>query len=257
MLSLVGSLDGTHQESRRWLTSRRTYRNPPRRGTHTRECARKIPTLTAPVPFGCERRRLVTSVAVTDASLQRARPLLGRESQLAVATARLADLDASRGAMLLLTGEPGIGKTRLAEEVVALARERGYRSAWATAWQGEGAPPLWPWVQILRQLAGSEEMLSQFVAESPAASPAACFAQSEAISAVVRGVASERPARRGARRSPMGRRGVDPCPVRRRIGRSRRRLPADRHVPPRGAGTRARRRAGACRRDAGRPSPVG
>ena len=149
-------------------------------------------------------------------SLHGVRPLLGRESQLAVATARLADLDASRGATLLLTGEPGIGKTRLAEEVVALASERGYRTAWATAWQGEGAPPLWPWVQILRQLAGTDEVLSQFEAESPAASPAACFAQSEAISAVVRSEASDGSARRGARRSPVGRCGVDPGPVRRR-----------------------------------------
>jgi predicted ATPase len=126
-------------------------------------------------------------------SLRGVRALLGRESQLAVATARLADLDASRGATLLLTGEPGIGKTRLAEEVAALARERGYRSVWSTAWQGEGAPPLWPWVQILRQLALTEEILSQFEADSPAASPAACFAQSEAICAVVRSVSSDGP----------------------------------------------------------------
>jgi hypothetical protein len=128
-----------------------------------------------------------------DASVQAARPLLGRESQLAAAAAQLTDVDAGRGAMLLLSGDPGIGKTRLAEEIVALARERGYRSAWATGWQGEGAPPLWPWVQILRQLAGSEEMLSRYVAESPAASPAACFAQSEAISEVVRAVATATP----------------------------------------------------------------
>ena len=70
---------------------------------------------------------------------------------------------------------------------------RGCRGAWATAWQGQVAPPLWPWVQVLRQLAGSEGMLSQFEAESPGASPAACFAQSEAISLVVRGVASTAP----------------------------------------------------------------
>lgn len=130
-------------------------------------------------------------MVMTRGELHGVRPLLGRETQLALATARLTDLDASRGATLLLTGEPGIGKTRLAEEVVALALERGCRSAWATAWQGDGAPPLWPWVQILRQLAGTEEMLSQFEADSPAASPAACFAQSEAISAVVRSKASE------------------------------------------------------------------
>ena len=118
-------------------------------------------------------RRALALMVMAPGSLHGVRPLLGRESQLAVVAARLADLDASQGAMLLLTGEPGIGKTRLAEEVVALARERGYRSAWATAWQGEGAPPLWPWVQILRQLAGTEEMLGQFEAESPAASSTA------------------------------------------------------------------------------------
>jgi tetratricopeptide (TPR) repeat protein len=130
---------------------------------------------------------------MTHGSVEGARPLLGRQSQLTVATAHLADLDARRGAMLLLSGDPGIGKTRLAEEVVALARQRGFRNAWATAWQGEGAPPLWPWVQVLRQLAGSEDTLSQFVAESVGASPAACFAQSEAIATVVRDVASASP----------------------------------------------------------------
>ena len=140
-------------------------------------------------PLGCA----VPLAAMAPAPVHAARPLLGRESQVSLATARLADLDASRGATLLLSGEPGIGKTRLAEEIVALARERGCRVVWATAWQGEGAPPLWPWVQVLRQLAGSDEMLSRFEAESPAASPAACFAQSDAISGVVRGVASTAP----------------------------------------------------------------
>jgi predicted ATPase len=114
------------------------------------------------------------------------RQIVGRGAQLAVVAAHVADLDLSRGGLVLLTGEPGIGKTRLAEEIVGLGRERGVRPAWAAAWQGEGAPPLWPWVQVLRQLAGSEETLAQFVAESPGASPAARFAQSEAIADVIR-----------------------------------------------------------------------
>jgi predicted ATPase len=114
------------------------------------------------------------------------RQIVGRGAQLAVAAAHVADLDRSRGGLVLLTGEPGIGKTRLAEEIVGLGRERGARSAWATAWQGDGAPPLWPWVQVLRQLAGSEATLAQFVAESPGASPAAHFAQSEAVANVLR-----------------------------------------------------------------------
>ena len=114
------------------------------------------------------------------------RQIVGRDAQLAVVAAHLADLDRSRGGLVLLTGEPGIGKTRLAEEIVRLGRERGARPAWATAWQGDGAPPLWPWVQVLRQLAGSEETLAQFVAESPGASPAARFAQSEAVANVIK-----------------------------------------------------------------------
>ena len=114
------------------------------------------------------------------------RQIVGRGAQLAVVAAHVADLERSRGGLVLITGEPGIGKTRLAEEIVGLGRERGARPAWATAWQGDGAPPLWPWVQVLRQLAGSEQTLTQFMAESPGASPGARFAQSEAVANVIR-----------------------------------------------------------------------
>src|SRR5262249_4957556 len=57
---------------------------------------------------------------------------------------------AGRGGMVLLVGEPGIGKTRLAEELTDLARERGARALWGRCYEGEGAPALWPWVEILR-----------------------------------------------------------------------------------------------------------
>ena len=119
--------------------------------------------------------------------------LVGRASQLAVAVGSLDDLERGRGTLLLLTGEAGIGKTRLAEEVLTLARVRGWRGAWATAWQGDGAPPLWPWVQVLRQIAGSDEVLGGFVAESPAASASAMFAQSDAVAAAIRRTASQQP----------------------------------------------------------------
>jgi tetratricopeptide (TPR) repeat protein len=114
------------------------------------------------------------------------RQIVGRGAQLAVVAAHVTDLERSRGGLVLMTGEPGIGKTRLAEEIVGLGRERGARPVWATAWQGDGAPPLWPWVQVLRQLAGSEQTLAQFMAASPGASPGARFAQSEAVANVIR-----------------------------------------------------------------------
>jgi hypothetical protein len=109
------------------------------------------------------------------------RPFVGREAQLAVAEFHLDGLARSSGSLLVLVGEPGIGKTRLAEEVVGLARERGARTVWATAWRGDGAPPLWPWVQILRQLTGSAAGLDHPQPESPTASSAARFAQFESI----------------------------------------------------------------------------
>ena len=55
-----------------------------------------------------------------------------------------------RGSVWFLTGEPGIGKSRLAEEVGRLARERGIRTFWGRCWEAGGAPAYWPWVQVLR-----------------------------------------------------------------------------------------------------------
>ncbi len=51
---------------------------------------------------------------------------------------------------MLLTGEPGCGKTRLAEDLATRARARGAGVAWGRCWEGEGAPELWPWLQVIR-----------------------------------------------------------------------------------------------------------
>ena len=47
-------------------------------------------------------------------------------------------------------GEPGIGKSRLADEVSSHARDRGFVALWGRGWEDAGAPPYWPWVQVLR-----------------------------------------------------------------------------------------------------------
>jgi hypothetical protein len=47
----------------------------------------------------------------------------------------------------MLVGEPGIGKTRTAQELVAHAETQGGQVLWGWCYEGEGAPPFWPWLQ--------------------------------------------------------------------------------------------------------------
>ncbi len=73
-----------------------------------------------------------------------------REKELALARDTLHQALAGRGQLLLLTGEPGIGKTRLAAELGRIARERGALVLWGRCHEGEGERAYGPWLQILR-----------------------------------------------------------------------------------------------------------
>jgi DNA-binding SARP family transcriptional activator len=57
-----------------------------------------------------------------------------------------------RSHMLLLTGEPGIGKTRLAEELSIIAYGRGWTISWSRSFEQEGTVPYRPWIELLRVL---------------------------------------------------------------------------------------------------------
>ncbi|HVM66431.1 MAG TPA: AAA family ATPase, partial [Acidimicrobiales bacterium] len=75
--------------------------------------------------------------------------VIGRRSQLAVLDIARRDAAEGTGRIVLVCGEPGIGKTRLVEEAARRARADGFTVAWASCWEGDGAPPLWPWTQVL------------------------------------------------------------------------------------------------------------
>ena len=75
---------------------------------------------------------------------------VGRERELAELVGGLDHAFAGRGGLFLLVGEPGIGKSRLAEELIAQARARGARVLVGRCWEAGGAPAYWPWVQSLR-----------------------------------------------------------------------------------------------------------
>ena len=78
------------------------------------------------------------------------RPFVGRERELAELESRLDDAMSGRGSLALIVGEPGIGKSRLAEELAVRARARGVSVLVGRCWEAGGAPAYWPWVQSLR-----------------------------------------------------------------------------------------------------------
>ena len=82
---------------------------------------------------------------------------VGRERELGELIGGLEDARVGRGRLFLLVGEPGIGKSRLAEELIAQAEARGTRVLIGRCWEAGGAPAYWPWTQALSALAHEVE----------------------------------------------------------------------------------------------------
>ena len=57
---------------------------------------------------------------------------------------------AGRGQLVLVSGEQGIGKTRLLEELTTYAHVRDALVLWGRCYEGQGAPAYWPWMQVIR-----------------------------------------------------------------------------------------------------------
>jgi hypothetical protein len=75
---------------------------------------------------------------------------VGRRTEMAELVAALENALSCRGRLVLLVGEPGIGKTRTVQELAARAQASGWRILWGNCYEGEGTPPYWPWIQIIR-----------------------------------------------------------------------------------------------------------
>jgi tetratricopeptide (TPR) repeat protein len=83
--------------------------------------------------------------------------LIGREKELDDLRRGLSDARGGRGGFFLLTGVPGIGKTRLAEALAELAEAERMLVAWGRCWENPGAPAYWPWAQALRSVISARE----------------------------------------------------------------------------------------------------
>jgi class 3 adenylate cyclase/tetratricopeptide (TPR) repeat protein len=91
-------------------------------------------------------------VAVAPALVERT-PFVGRESERAELRRLLDQTVRGRGALVMIGGEPGVGKTRLAEELLLEAGQRGVLALTGHCYEMEGASPYIPFVEILENAA--------------------------------------------------------------------------------------------------------
>ena len=82
---------------------------------------------------------------------RRGAPLVGREHEWRTLVHALDEAETAQGGVIFLTGEPGIGKTRLAEEASVLARDRSFAVLAGRCSDDRNALPLLPFVEILEQ----------------------------------------------------------------------------------------------------------
>jgi DNA-binding NarL/FixJ family response regulator len=79
------------------------------------------------------------------------KPFIGRQAELDVLRGALERAVGAEPRMVLLAGEPGIGKTRTAQETAEHASRRGMLAIWGRCPEEPGAPPYWPWLQVIRR----------------------------------------------------------------------------------------------------------
>ncbi|MEJ8852534.1 ATP-binding protein [Variovorax rhizosphaerae] len=95
------------------------------------------------------------AAAPANATVQRPPPrpaglFVGRRTEIAQLAKALDSARKGRGQVVLLAGSGGMGKTRLAQEMAAHAEQEGVSVLWGRCLEEPGAPPYWPWRQLIR-----------------------------------------------------------------------------------------------------------
>jgi tetratricopeptide (TPR) repeat protein len=77
---------------------------------------------------------------------------VGRDVELDELRRGLEESLNGRGRLFLVYGEPGIGKTRLCDELAVHAAALSVRLYWGRCWEAGAAPAYWPWLDVLSAL---------------------------------------------------------------------------------------------------------
>jgi DNA-binding CsgD family transcriptional regulator/tetratricopeptide (TPR) repeat protein len=80
--------------------------------------------------------------------------MVGRVRERGAVDAAVGAARGGSGGVLLVSGEPGVGKTWLAGWAAGVAAAAGMRRGWGWASEDEGSPPYWPFRQAMRGVDG-------------------------------------------------------------------------------------------------------
>lgn len=109
-------------------------------------------SLTAPQPVAYNHRSRREEDSMTIRARTTESTLVGRSAEIGRLDRAIRALRSGEGHVLMLAGEPGIGKSTLARIVAGKAREQSLPVYWGFSWEAGGAPAYWPWTQLLSSL---------------------------------------------------------------------------------------------------------
>ena len=120
------------------------------------EASRPAPPVPPAAAGVAARARAAATEAAPGAIAERraaSRPaslFIGRQQELAQLGKALDSARRGRGRVVLLAGSGGMGKTRLAQQLATQAEREGLLVLWGRCLEEPGAPPYWPWRQLIR-----------------------------------------------------------------------------------------------------------
>jgi DNA-binding CsgD family transcriptional regulator len=127
---------------------------------HCHHCGRKNQT-DARYCDGCGAVLQQLSSEAGERASDSSRPeddaFIGRERELLAVGKLLARALAGSGATVAIAGEPGIGKSHTAQTIANWAVARGMQVFWGRCNEEPGAPPYWPWLQLVGNWLRSHE----------------------------------------------------------------------------------------------------
>ncbi|WP_367128576.1 BTAD domain-containing putative transcriptional regulator [Saccharothrix sp. HUAS TT1] len=170
----------------------------------TPDTAATAPTTAATAPAATGTASTATAPAAAStgtgtAPIAAAHHLVGRAAELAALVDLLTASSRAGGRVVAIVGEPGIGKTSLADAVARQAATEGVPVTWGRCPDIGQTPPFWLWVQVVRALAplardaGADPALTIFGPGQPTGAdidPAARFRAYDAVATLVREAAA-------------------------------------------------------------------